>query len=59
MGNLVHKAPSPEIPARKKATAVCTFTYNLRLRSACDLDVLRPGVASGGSTSQGVGDPSS
>ena len=42
MGNLVHKAPSPEIPTRKKATAACTFSYNLRRRSACDLDVLRP-----------------
>lgn len=42
-----------------KVTAACTFSYNLRRRSACNLDVLRPDVASGGSTSQGVGDPSS
>ena len=28
-----------------KVTAACTFTYNLRRRSACDLDVLRPDVA--------------
>lgn len=57
MGNLVHKAPSPEIPARKKAAAVCTFSYNLRRRSACDLNVLRPDVALWGRTTRGVVDP--
>lgn len=39
------KHPRPEIPARKKATAVCAFSYNLRRRGACDLNVLRPDVA--------------
>lgn len=42
MGNLVHKAPSPEIPTRKKTDAVCAFSCNLRRRSACDLNILPP-----------------
>lgn len=41
-----------------KDTAVCTFSYNLRRRSVCDLDVMRPAEASwGASISQGVVDP--
>lgn len=41
-----------------KDTAVCTFSYNLRRRSVCDLEALRPDMAPwGASTSQGVIDP--